>query len=206
MSDQLKKINEAKEYIQTQTSIRPQIAIILGSGLGGLAEDVTADAIIPYGDIPYYPTSTVPGHAGRLILGTFKDKQVVVMQGRFHYYEGYPLSKIAIPVRVLWALGAKVLVVTNAAGGLNPDFDPGDVMLIEDHVNLMGSNPLIGENIDEIGPRFPDLTFAYAPDLRALAMNVAGRLWTHWRWCRCGWRRLLSWPLHLPAIECRQPP
>ena len=131
MSEKLEKINEAKAYIQAQTSIRPQIAIILGSGLGGLAEDVAADAIIPYGDIPNYPTSTVPGHAGRLILGTFKDKQVVVMQGRFHFYEGYPLAKIAIPVRVLWALGAKVLVVTNAAGGLNPSFDPGDVMLIE---------------------------------------------------------------------------
>jgi len=175
MIDQMEQISQAKEYIQEKSTIRPQIAIILGSGLGSLADEVIVDAIIPYEDIPHFPSSTVPGHAGQLILGTLQEKKVVVMQGRFHYYEGYPLSWIALPVRVLRSLGAKVLIVTNAAGGLNPKFDPGDVMLITDHINLMGANPLIGPNIDEIGPRFADLTFAYAPDLLALALNVAER-------------------------------
>ena len=175
MSEQISQISRAREYIQAQSIIRPQIAIILGSGLGSLADEVYVDKVIQYKDIPGFPVSTVPGHAGHLLLGALLGKKVVVMKGRFHYYEGYPMQKIAHPIRVLHALGAKALIVTNAAGGLNPEFDPGDVMLITDHVNMMGSNPLMGPNDEEIGPRFPDLTFAYAPDLLALAMNVAER-------------------------------
>jgi purine-nucleoside phosphorylase len=175
MSKQMEKIIAARDYIQARTQIRPQIAVILGSGLGALADDVQVDAVFPYSEIPGFPVSTVAGHAGRLVLGTLMGKKVVVMQGRFHYYEGYPMSLIVLPVRVMHALGVNSLIVTNAAGGLNPDFDPGDVMLITDHINTMGDNPLIGPNDDEIGPRFPDMTHTYAPDLRALALNVAKR-------------------------------
>jgi purine-nucleoside phosphorylase len=175
MSEQMEKIIAARDYIQARTQIRPQIAVILGSGLGALADDVQVDAVFPYSEIPGFPVSTVAGHAGRLVLGTLAGKKVVVMQGRFHYYEGYPMSLIVFPVRVMHALGINSLIVTNAAGGLNPDFDPGDVMLITDHINTMGANPLIGPNDDEIGPRFPDMTHTYAPDLRALALNVAKR-------------------------------
>jgi purine-nucleoside phosphorylase len=172
MSELMQKIYAARDYIQARTSLRPQLAVILGSGLGALAEEVEADAILSYGDIPGFPVSTVEGHAGRLIIGRLLDKNVAVMQGRFHYYEGYPMARIIFPIRVMHALGARSLIVTNAAGGLNPDFEPGDVMLITDHINLMGYNALIGPNEDRLGPRFPDMTFAYAPDLRALAVNV----------------------------------
>jgi len=175
MSEQMKNIYRARDYVQARTAIRPQLAVILGSGLGALAEEVEADAVFDYADIPGFPTSTVPGHAGRLVLGRLMDKNVVVMQGRFHYYEGYPMTQVIFPIRVLHALGARSLIVTNAAGGLNPQFEPGDVMLITDHINLMGTNALIGHNEDELGPRFPDMTFAYAPDLRALAENVSRR-------------------------------
>ena len=175
MSEQIERIIAARDYIQARTQIRPQIAAILGSGLGALADDVQVDAVFPYSEIPGFPVSTVAGHAGRLVLGTLAGKKVVVMQGRFHFYEGYPMSLIVFPVRVMHALGVNSLIVTNAAGGLNPDFDPGDVMLITDHINTLGSNPLIGPNDDEIGPRFPDMTHTYAPDLRALVLNVAKR-------------------------------
>jgi purine-nucleoside phosphorylase len=175
MSEQMRKINAARDYIQARTTIRPQLAVILGSGLGALAEEVEADAIFPYGDIPGFPVSTVEGHAGRLMVGRLSGKNVAVMQGRFHYYEGYPMTLIILPIRVLHALGARSLIVTNAAGGLNPHFEPGDVMLITDHINAMGTNALIGRNEDEIGPRFPDMTFTYAPDLQALATNISRR-------------------------------
>ena len=173
MSKLMTSIIRAQEYIQARTEIVPQIAIILGSGLGGLIEDVQVEATFPYEEIPNFPVSTVEGHAGQLALGALAGKPVVVMQGRFHFYEGYPMSLVIYPVRVMQALGANSLVVTNAAGGLNPTFDPGDVMLITDHINAMGTNPLIGPNEDNIGPRFPDLTHAYDPDLRVLALNVA---------------------------------
>ncbi len=175
MSETTERISKAREYIQTRMKIEPQIAIILGSGLGGLIDDVQIDAVFPYSDIPDFPISTVEGHAGQLALGTLADKAVVVMQGRFHYYEGYPMSSVIFPVRVMRALGAGTLVVTNAAGGLNPSFDPGDVMLITDHINTMGTNPLIGSNDTAIGPRFPDLTRAYDPDLRGIVQSVAER-------------------------------
>jgi len=173
MSNQMEIILASKAYIQARSKIRPEVAVILGSGLGGLADEVEVDVTIPYSDLPGFPDSTVVGHAGQLLLGELAGKNVVVMQGRVHFYEGHPMSSITVPIRVLHALGARTLLVTNAAGGLNPDFNPGDVMLIIDQINLMGTNVLIGPNEDEIGPRFPDMTHAYAPDLRALALNIA---------------------------------
>ncbi len=175
MSEHLEMITTARDYIRGRTQIRPQIAVILGSGLGALADEVEVDAVFPYSEIPGFPVSTVSGHAGQLMLGTLMGKKVVVMQGRFHYYEGYPMPLIIFPIRVMYALGANSLIVTNAAGGLNPDFNAGEVMLITDHINTMGNNSLIGPNDEEIGPRFPDMTHAYAPDLQALTLNVAKR-------------------------------
>jgi purine-nucleoside phosphorylase len=169
------RISAARDYIQARSSIRPQIAIVLGSGLGGLIDDVQVETSFPYEEIPEFPVSTVEGHAGQLALGRLAGKPVVIMQGRFHYYEGYPMSLVILPIRVMRALGATTLVVTNAAGGLNPDFSPGDVMLINDHINTMGTNPLIGPNEDAIGPRFPDMTHGYHPELRKLALVVAQR-------------------------------
>lgn len=176
MTEQAHLVGVARDHIRAQTTLEPEIALILGSGLGDLADEVKAEAVIPYEEIPGYPVSTVVGHAGQLVLGNLAGKKVVVMQGRLHFYEGYPMSRIAMPIRVLHALGAKTLIVTNACGGLNPAFSPGDVMLIADHINAMGSNPLIGPNDDSIGPRFPDMTHAYDPELQALAIELAGRL------------------------------
>ncbi len=175
MNDQQEKIRTARDYIQARTRIQPQLAVILGSGLGALADEVEVDAAFPYGEIPGFPISTVAGHAGQLVVGSLADKKVVVMQGRFHYYEGYPMSLIIFPIRVMQALGSTALIVTNAAGGLNPEFNAGEVMLITDHINAMGNNPLIGPNDDQIGPRFPDMSQAYDPDLRALALTIAKR-------------------------------
>ncbi len=175
MSTTKEKITAVVAYIQARTKVVPELAIILGSGLGGLADDVAIETVFPYSELPDFPVSTVKGHAGQLALGHLGGKPVVVMQGRFHYYEGYPMSKVIFPVRVMQALGASRLIVTNAAGGLNVNFAAGDVMLITDHINLMGTNPLIGPNEDDIGPRFPDVTHAYAPKLRALAVSVAER-------------------------------
>jgi purine-nucleoside phosphorylase len=156
---------------------RPQAGIILGSGLGALAHEVRALADFPYEQIPGFVPSSVEGHAGRLVLGELEGTRVVVMQGRLHFYEGYDLKQVTFPVRVMRALGASTLVVTNAAGGLNPTFQAGDLMLIEDHINLLGwggQNPLIGPNDPQLGPRFPPMNPAYDPDLLALAERAAG--------------------------------
>jgi purine-nucleoside phosphorylase len=168
-------ITAARDYIQARTAVKPQLAIILGSGLGSLADEVDVDAVFPYHEIPGFPQTTIAGHAGRLVVGELVGKKVVVMQGRFHYYEGHPMALVVFPVRVMRALGADTLIVTNAAGGLNPDFEAGEVMLITDHINTMGSNALIGPNEDELGPRFPDMTHTYDPDLRILALQIAAR-------------------------------
>ena len=175
MSEYLDKITAARDFIWARTQVVPQVAVILGSGLGALADEVEVDAVFPYDELPGFPVSTVAGHAGQLVVGSLAGTTVVVMQGRFHYYEGYPMSLVVFPVRVMQSLGASSLIVTNAAGGLNLDFDAGDVMLITDHINAMGSNPLIGPNEETLGPRFPDMTHAYDPELRALALNVAQR-------------------------------
>ncbi|ADI26217.1 purine-nucleoside phosphorylase [Geobacillus sp. G4] len=154
----------------------PEIGLILGSGLGVLADEIEEAVRIPYEDIPGFPVSTVEGHAGRLVYGRLEGATVVAMQGRFHYYEGYSLQEVTFPVRVMKALGVRELIVTNAAGGINERFQPGDFMIISDHINLLGTNPLIGPNDPELGPRFPDMTEAYSRRLRELAKETAARL------------------------------
>ncbi len=169
-------VDQALRAIRGRTQGRPDIAIILGTGLGGLAREMSLAAQIPYGDIPGFPLSTVESHSGRLLLGELGGKQVVAMQGRFHRYEGYALQQVTFPVRVMRALGARTLVVSNACGGMHPLWSPGDLMLIADHINLLGENPLVGPNDDALGPRFPDLSTAYDPGLRELAREVAREL------------------------------
>lgn len=170
---ELQRVQEAASYIAGQTSLRPQVGLILGSGLGGLADQVEDAVIIPYKEIPHFPASTVPGHKGRLVIGTLAGTAVIAMQGRFHYYEGYAMEQVVRPVRVMARLGVKTLVVTNAAGGVNQSFTAGDLMLIVDHINFFGTNPLVGPNEEAFGPRFPDMTEAYDKELRALALQVA---------------------------------
>jgi purine-nucleoside phosphorylase len=166
-------IKQATEFITGKTKFVPQLGIILGTGLGSLAEGIKVEAKISYREIPFFPVSTVESHAGWLILGELSGKKVVAMQGRFHYYEGYDLKQVTFPVRVMKALGAKTLVVSNACGGLNPLFKAGDIMAITDHINLLGSNPLFGPNDESLGPRFPDMCACYDPELIVLAENVA---------------------------------
>ena len=169
----LNQINEALKFIQSKTQVKPEVGIILGTGLGGLVSEIDADKFIPYGEIPNFPISTVETHDGKLILGQLGGKQVVAMQGRFHFYEGYSMKQITFPVRVMKNLGIETLVISNAAGGMNPDFRRGDLMIITDHINLLGDNPLIGPNLDEFGPRFPDMSEPYSKDLIELAEKVA---------------------------------
>ena len=159
--------------VRARTALVPEVAIILGTGLGALADEVAADARIPYGEIPGFPLATVESHTGRLLLGTLAGRRVAAMQGRFHRYEGYTLQQIAFPVRVLFGLGARTLIVSNASGGMHPLWSPGDLVLIADHINLLGDNPLIGPNDDALGPRFPDMSEPYDARLRALARQVA---------------------------------
>jgi len=172
------QVMEAVAAVRSHTHEKPAIAIILGSGLGDLANEVSHATAIPYAEIPHFLRSTVPGHAGRLLLGTVEDKLVVMMQGRFHFYEGYALEALTLPVRVMHELGAHTLIVTNAAGGLNPSYRPGDFMLLSDHINLpgmAGANPLMGPNDERFGTRFPALAKAYDAGLRQLAREVASK-------------------------------
>ncbi len=151
----------------------PTVGLILGSGLGRFADSLKDKVVVPYGEIPGFPVSSVKGHAGQLVLGRVGETWALVMQGRVHYYEGYEMSEVVFPTRVLVSLGCKILVITNAAGGVHPDFEPGDLVLLHDHINLMGSNPLMGANPDKLGPRFPDMSDAYDQKLRALTKEVA---------------------------------
>lgn len=170
------EVIEATASIQARIALKPSVALILGSGLGNVANDVRDATAIPYGEIPHFARSTVAGHAGRLLIGMLEDVPVVVMQGRFHFYEGYSPQTITFPVRVMHMLGAQTLIVTNAAGGVNPTYVAGDFMLIRDHINmpgLAGANPLVGANDERLGERFPALAKAYDPQLRALARSVA---------------------------------
>jgi purine-nucleoside phosphorylase len=167
------QIQEAVAVVRQRWSGRPRVGIILGTGLGGLAEEVEREAVLPYEEIPYFPRSTVLTHTGQLIAGRLGGKTVVAMEGRFHAYEGYSLQQLTFPVRVMKALGCEVLIVSNACGGMNPQYAKGDLMLIEDHINLMGDNPLIGPNDDRLGPRFPDMCFVYDRTLLALARRIA---------------------------------
>ena len=173
MTDLKGAIKQATEFIRGKTKFVPQIGVILGTGLGSLAEGIGVEAKISYKEIPFSPVSTVESHAGWLIFGELSGKKVVAMQGRFHYYEGYNMRQVTFPVRVMKALGAEVLLVSNACGGLNPLFKSGDIMAITDHINLLGSNPLFGPNDDSLGPRFPDMCACYDPKLISLAENVA---------------------------------
>jgi len=169
----LDRINKAAKFITEKIGERPAIGLILGSGLGILAEEIEDAEKISYHDIPDFPISTVSGHAGQLVIGNLEGKKVIAMQGRFHYYEGYSMEEITLPVRVMKELGIEKLIVTNAAGGVNRNFSPGDFMIISDHINFMGDNPLIGMNLAEYGPRFPDMSEAYSNALIELAEKVA---------------------------------
>ena len=167
------RVQGAADEVRRRTALVPQVGIILGTGLGGLAKEIAVEAEVAYGDIPGFPLSTVETHAGKLLLGRLRDRPVVAMQGRFHRYEGYDLQQVTFPVRVLHALGARTLVVSNACGGMNPLWGPGDLVLLSDHINLLGDNPLVGPNDERLGPRFPDMSVPYDPELRALARTIA---------------------------------
>jgi purine-nucleoside phosphorylase len=176
MAITLKNLDQVAGIIRSKIKKQPRIGLILGTGLGSLAEAVLNPSIIPYSELPDWPVSTVVGHTGRLVAGELDGQNLLVMQGRVHYYEGYSMAQVTFPVRVMQRLGVEILIVTNAAGAINPAFSPGDVMLITDHLNLAGMaglNPLIGPNLDEIGPRFPDMSQAYDRELCALARKVA---------------------------------
>jgi purine-nucleoside phosphorylase len=169
----MNKILESSQYIQSKFKVKPKIGIVLGSGLGIYVDQIQNKTIIPYQDIPHFKRTTVEGHEGRLILGDVHGVPVAALQGRMHPYEGHPMEEIVHPVRTLAALGIEMLFVTNASGGINANYHPGDLVAIEDHINLSGRNPLVGPNIAELGPRFPDMSEAYDPELRALLKQVA---------------------------------
>ncbi|HWJ03682.1 MAG TPA: purine-nucleoside phosphorylase, partial [Verrucomicrobiae bacterium] len=169
------KLKDTLAFLNEKVTVKPQIGLILGSGLGGLVEEMTETEAIPYSQIPHFPVSTVQGHAGNLVFGNLRGVPVVAMQGRFHFYEGYAPKEVVYPVWVMHMLGIKKLIVTNAAGGINEDFKSGALVLIRDHINLTGVSPLIGVNNPELGPRFPDMTEAYDKSLRELAKGVAAK-------------------------------
>lgn len=173
MTELRSKIQDAVTCIRAFTASTPRVGIILGTGQGGLVQEIQTELVLDYGDIPHFPLSTVESHHGKLIFGTLGGKDVVAMQGRFHYYEGYSLGQVTFPVRVMHALGVRTLLISNAAGGMNPIFRRGDIMVIYDHINLIGDNPLIGPNDEELGPRFPDMSEAYSEKLIAMAEQVA---------------------------------
>ncbi len=167
------QIQDTLKFLRTKNQSNPTVGIILGTGLGGLVKEIKIETIIDYSDIPHFPVSTVESHKGKLIFGTLGGKNIVAMQGRFHYYEGYTMQQVTFPVRVMKFLGVKTLLISNAAGGMNPLFSKGDIMLIADHINLLGDNPLIGHNDDELGPRFPDMSEPYSKELITLAEKTA---------------------------------
>jgi len=169
----LEKIKETAEYLKSNIPELPEIGMITGTGLGSLTEQMKVGFRLPYQEIPNFPTSTIEGHSGKLVVGKLAGKPVIAMEGRFHIYEGYSPEEITFPIRVLAMLGTKYLLISSAAGGLNPQFEKGDLMVVTDHINMTGTNPLIGPNLDEFGPRFPDMSSAYQRDLIALAARKA---------------------------------
>ncbi len=171
----LEKIKETGDYIQAKTGFKPEIGIILGTGLGGLVKEIEIEHSLGYETIPNFPVSTVEGHSGKLIFGKLGGKNVVAMQGRFHYYEGYSMKEVTFPVRVMKSLGVHTLLVSNASGGMNPDFSIGDLMILNDHINLFPDNPLIGKNYKELGPRFPDMSKTYDKELISKAVEIANK-------------------------------
>jgi purine-nucleoside phosphorylase len=172
----LKKVKETVEYLASKVSLKPEIGIILGTGLGGLVKEIEVHQAIPYEVIPNFPVSTVDGHQGQMIFGKMGGTCIVAMQGRFHYYEGYTMQELTFPVRVMKFLGIRLLILSNASGGVNPDFEVGDIMVIRDHINLMKDNPLIGKNEEMMGNRFPDMSNAYDPELIGKAQVIASQL------------------------------
>ncbi len=176
MSEQLHRVQEAAEYIKEKTSLAPKIGLILGSGLGDFVNDINQERSLDYSDIPHFPKATVEGHTGKLVIGKLQPHDLVAMQGRFHYYEGYSMQDVTFPIRVFHQLGVRTIIITNACGGLNPSFQPGDLMLITDHINLTGDNPLIGPNVEAFGPRFPDMSQAYMPDLQTHVLQTAKKI------------------------------
>jgi len=176
MKEYKARVEETVSFLKNNIKNRPEIVIILGTGLGELSKSINVDIVLPYEEIPNFPRSTVPGHHGNLVFGRLSGKNVAVLQGRFHFYEGYSTKELTFPIRTLSLLGATTVVVTNAAGGLNPAFTPGTIMVISDHLNFIGENPLRGENIDEWGPRFPDLSEPYDKRLMETAMQCAAKL------------------------------
>ncbi len=194
------KIKQSADYIKGKINITPQIGLILGSGLGSLANEIENAIIVKYEDIPNFPISTVEGHEGQLVIGELEGKQVIAMQGRFHYYEGYSMKEVTFPVRVMKELGVKLIFVTNACGGMNPDLYPGALMFINDHINFTGDNPLIGPNDNDLGPRFPDMSTAYDKDLIKLGTEVANKLNIE---TKKGVYVAISGPNYLSAAELR---
>jgi purine-nucleoside phosphorylase len=173
MERMLEKIKETALYLKNRTGASPSVGIILGTGLGALVNEIEAEHVVPYEEIPNFPVSTVEGHSGKLIFGKLGGRSVMAMQGRFHFYEGYDMKEVTFPVRVMKALGMNDLVVSNASGGVNPDFEIGDLMILTDHINLFPTNPLIGKNYPELGPRFPDMSQAYDKELILRAKQIA---------------------------------
>lgn len=169
----MKALNEAIEFIKGRGVLEPEVGIVLGTGLGKLAEEIDVEQVIEYSDIPHFPLSTVEFHTGKLIYGNLEGKKTLAMQGRFHYYEGYTLQQITFPIRVMKMLGVELLLLSNAAGAINLDFKKGDLMLIDDHINLLHGSPLIGENLDELGPRFPDMSQPYSKMLNEKMLKIA---------------------------------
>lgn len=176
MESLAQRINEAVSYVQSKTKITPSVGLILGSGLGDFVNRIDNQVVIPYSEIPNFKKVTVKGHSGNLIIGTVQGVNIVALQGRFHYYEGNTLDEVVFPIRVMAKLGINTLLLSNASGGINLDFNAGDLMMITDHINFTGVNPLIGPNDDEIGPRFPDMTFAYCPEVNSLITESAKEL------------------------------
>ncbi|ADH99701.1 purine-nucleoside phosphorylase [Salisediminibacterium selenitireducens] len=169
-------IKEAAAYIDSHIQEKPEVAMILGSGLGELADEIEDAVFISFEKVPHFPVSTVAGHKGQLVYGKLEGKMVLAMQGRFHYYEGYTMQEVTFPVRVMHDLGCEGMIVTNACGAMNPSFKPGDLMIIDDHINFTGSNPLLGPNLDDYGPRFPDMSEVYTKELRSFAMDIGKRI------------------------------
>ena len=176
LMNQLQKIQEASRFIKSQTEYQPSIGLILGSGLGDWANQIENPTVITYDKIPHFPVSTVSGHKGQFVIGSIQGKTVIAMQGRPHYYEGYSMEQITFPTRVMNDLGIELLIVTNACGAINPNFYPGALMFISDHINFMGTNPLIGENFEELGARFPDMSNIYDKDLIKMGQSLADKL------------------------------
>ena len=167
------KIKDATDFLSSRIAHSPEIGMITGTGLGNLTDKMDVDFRIPYGEIPHFPISTIKGHKGNLVFGRLANRSVLAMEGRFHLYEGYTIQQITLPIRIMSNLGVQYLFISSAAGGLNPMFEPGDLMVVTDHINLTGSNPLIGPNLDHFGPRFPDMSQVYDPDLISRAKRVA---------------------------------